>query len=202
VDPWSGHGFVQAIAAALPVELARFDAVVEGETAILTWTTASETNNAGFGIEHRRGDGNFETIAFRDGAGTTTESRTYRYRTADLAPGPHTFRLRQEDLDGSTTYSDERTVERTLSDAYSVSPVSPNPVSDEATVSVAVQKAQDVRVGVFNVLGQQVARLHDGPMAAHDPTTLTVGTDLQSGMYVLRVDGESFSATRKFVRVR
>ncbi|PSQ71118.1 MAG: hypothetical protein BRD31_03020 [Bacteroidetes bacterium QH_2_64_26] len=201
-DPWSGHGFVQATAAALPVELARFDAVVEGETAVLTWTTASETNNAGFGIEHRRGDGAFETMAFRDGAGTTSASQTYRYRTPALAPGTHTFRLRQEDLDGSATYSDERTVERTLSDAYSVSPVSPNPVSDEATVSVAVQEAQDVRVGVFNVLGQRVARLHDGPVAANDPTTLTVGTDLQSGVYFLRIKGDSFSATRKFVRVR
>jgi hypothetical protein len=202
VDSWSGHGFVQATAAALPVELARFDAVVEGETAVLTWTTASETNNAGFGIEHRRGDGTFETMAFRDGAGTISASQTYRYRTPALAPGTHTFRLRQEDLDGSATYSDERTVERTLSDAYSVSPVSPNPVSDEATVSVAVQKAQDVRAGVFNVLGQRVARLHDGPVAANDPTTLTVRTDLQSGVYFLRIKGDSFSATRKFVRVR
>jgi len=202
VDPWSGHGFVQATASTLPVELARFDAVVEGETAVLSWATASETNNAGFGIEHKHGDEDFETLAFKDGAGTTTESRTYRYRTADLVPGSHTFRLRQEDLDGSTSYSDERTVERTLSDAYSISSVSPNPVSDEATVSVTVQEAQDVRVGVFNVLGQRVALLHDGPVAANDPTTLSVGTDLQSGVYFLRVNGVSFSATRKFVRVR
>jgi hypothetical protein len=201
-DPWSGHGFVQATAAALPVELARFDAVMQDKRALLTWTTATETDNAGFGIEHKKGDGSFETLAFKDGAGTTSEPRTYRYQTSALAPGRHTFRLRQEDLDGSTTYSTEITVERTLSDAYSISPVTPNPVSDNSTVSVTVQKTQDVRVGVYNVLGQRVALLHDGPVVASDPTTLTVGTDLQSGMYFLRVDGESFSATRKFVRVR
>jgi hypothetical protein len=201
-DPWSGHGFVQATAAALPVELARFDAVMQNKRALLTWTTATETDNAGFGIEHKKGDGSFETLAFKDGAGTTSEPRTYRYQTSALAPGRHTFRLRQEDLDGSTTYSTEITVERTLSDAYSISPVTPNPVSDNSTVSVTVQKTQDVRVGVYNVLGQRVALLHDGPVVASDPTTLTVGTDLQSGMYFLRVDGESFSATRKFVRVR
>ena len=201
-DPWSGHGFVQATAAALPVELARFDAVMQDRRALLTWTTATETDNAGFGIEHKKGDGSFETLAFKDGAGTTSEPRTYRYQTSALAPGRHTFRLRQEDLDGSTTYSTEITVERTLSDAYSISPVTPNPVSDNSTVSVTVQKTQDVRVGVYNVLGQRVALLHDGPVVASDPTTLTVGTDLQSGMYFLHVDGESFSATRKFVRVR
>jgi len=202
VDSWSGHGFVQATASTLPVELARFDAVAEGETVVLSWETAGETNNAGFGIEHKRGDGTFETLAFKDGAGTTTEPQTYQYRTPALAPGTHTFRLRQEDLDGSTTYSDERTVERTLSDAYSISSVSPNPVSDEATVSVAVQEAQDVRVSVYNVLGRRIARLHDGPVAANDPATLRVGSNLQSGVYFLRIEGESFSETRKFVRVR
>ncbi|MFB6271822.1 MAG: T9SS type A sorting domain-containing protein [Salinibacter sp.] len=202
VDPWSGHGFVKATAAALPVELARFDATLQGRTVILTWTTASETNNAGFGIEHKRAGGTFETIAYKDGGGTTSESRTYRYQTEALRPGSHTFRLRQEDLDGSTTYSAELTVERTLSGRYSVSSVSPNPVSNAGTATVTVRAAQDVRVGVYNVLGQRVALLHDGPMGANDPTTLTMGPDLQSGVYFLRVDGETFSATRKFVRVR
>ena len=193
---------MQATAAALPVELAHFDATLEDDAAVLTWTTASEVNNAGFGIEHKNGDDAFETIGYKDGAGTTSEPRTYRYQTSALAPGRHTFRLRQEDLDGSITYSTEITVEQTLSDAYSVSPVTPNPVSDNSTVSVTVQKTQDVRVGVYNVLGQRVALLHDRPVVASDPTTLTVGTDLQSGVYFLRVDGTSFSATRKFVRVR
>jgi len=201
-DPWSGHGFVQATAATLPVELARFDVVLDGERATLTWTTASETNNAGFGVEHKRDEGAFETITYKEGGGTTSEPRTYRYRTAPLELGTHTFRVRQEDLDGSVAYSETVTIERALSSAFSVSPVAPNPVSDNSTVSVAVQKTQDVRVGIYNVLGQRVARLHDGPMAANNPMTFTMGADLQSGVYFLRVDGESFSETRKFVRVR
>ena len=38
---------------ALPVELADFSVATNGSTAQLEWTTASETNNAGFEIQHR-----------------------------------------------------------------------------------------------------------------------------------------------------
>ena len=202
VDFWSGHGFMQATAATLPVALADFEAVVEEGRATLTWTTRSETNNAGFGIEHKHGDAPFETIGYEDGAGTTAEPRSYRHRTGPLAPGVHTFRLRQEDLDGSSTYSEELTIERPLATTHRVSAVTPNPVADEGAVSVVVGKSQPVRIEVYDVLGQRVARLHEGPMTADDPTTLTLGANLQSGVYFLRVRGSSFTATRQFVRVR
>ena len=35
----------------LPVELTSFDAVADGDKAMIQWVTASETNNAGFDIE-------------------------------------------------------------------------------------------------------------------------------------------------------
>jgi len=202
VDFWSGHGFMQATAATLPVALADFGAVVEQERAVLSWTTHSETNNAGFGIEHKHGDGSFETIGYVEGAGTTADARSYRHRTDPLAPGLHTFRLRQEDLDGSSTYSREITLTRSLSTTHSVSAVAPNPVAEEAAVSVVVGKSQPVRVAVYDVLGRQVALLHEGPMSANDPTTFTLGDNLQSGVYFLRVSGPSFTATRQFLRVR
>jgi tRNA A-37 threonylcarbamoyl transferase component Bud32 len=83
-----------------------------------------------------------------------------------------------------------------------VSAVTPNPVTDEAAVSVVVGESQPVRVAVYDVLGRRVARLHEGPMAADDPTTLTLGSTLRSGVYFLRVSGTSFTTTRQFVRVR
>jgi hypothetical protein len=36
-----------------------------------------------------------------DGAGTTSQPQDYRFRTEPLAPGRHTFRLVQIDLDGT-----------------------------------------------------------------------------------------------------
>jgi hypothetical protein len=201
VDPWSGHGFVQAAASALPVELAQFSGRADGETAVLTWRTATETNNAGFAVEHKHGDSGFTELAFMEGAGTTEETTRYRYRTPTLEVGTHTFRLRQVDLDGSPTHTDPVTVDVSLDGAYSVSAVSPNPLRGRGTVSVTVRQSQPVTATVYNVLGQQVATLHDGPFPAQTPTTLRLGSALSSGVYFLRVEGESFAVTRKFVRL-
>jgi hypothetical protein len=204
-DPWSGHGFVQATAAALPVELASFGATAAEARAVLRWTTASETNNAGFTVQHRRGDGPFRALGFVESkarAGTTTEPTSYRYRTPELRTGTHTFRLRQQDLDGTTAQSRTVTVAVTLSGTHRVSSVTPNPLRRSGTTTVTVGTAQRVHAAVYNALGQRVAVLHDGRLPADDPTTWRVGEGLQNGVYLLRVEGESFSTTRKFVRVR
>jgi hypothetical protein len=203
VDPWSGHGFVQATGSALPVELAEFDATTDGTEAVLTWRTASETNSAGFAVEHKREDQDSWTeLAYKEGAGTTTDPQRYRYRTTALEPGGHTFRLRQVDLDGSSTYSKKITAEVGLSGTHRVSAVTPNPVRTHGTVSITVRTQQTVRAVVYNTLGQRVTVLHDGPLPARDARTFAVGDALPSGVYFLRVEGESFTTTKKFVRVQ
>jgi hypothetical protein len=204
VDRWSGHGYVRARQAALPVELASFDAVAEGTAAVLTWRTASETNNAGFAIEHRPpGARAFTEVDFVEGAGTTEKPQTYRHRVEELRVGTHRFRLRQVDLDGSSTRYDPVSVTVRLDAAAQLSPVQPNPMRTDATLELAVRETQSVRVEVFNVLGQRVRVLHEGPLEANSPTTLRIsGTDLPSGVYFVRAQGEQFSTTRRFVHVR
>ena len=90
----------------LPVELVSFNAQADGTTINVSWTTASETNNAGFEVEHRRGDGfGFQKVAFVDGLGTTNVANSYSLRLSSLGYGNHTFRLKQMDLDGTFSYS-------------------------------------------------------------------------------------------------
>jgi len=186
----------------LPVELATFEGRANDNAVLLSWTTSTETNNAGFAIEHRQGDGTFEKLGFKEGAGTTSEAQSYRFRASELAIGTHTFRLQQQDLDGSTSYSREITVDLTLSGKYKLTNVHPNPIRQTGTASLTIKSAQKVKAEVYNVLGQRVATLHDGQIEANTPTTMRVGAALPSGVYFLRVDGESFSATEKFVRIR
>ncbi len=210
---WSGVGgdFVirpevartHGVSGKLPVEMAAFSGVTDGSAVTLTWSTAGETNNAGFRLQHRAPeDSSFSRVAFVEGGGTTQDAQTYRHTLDDLAPGSHTFRLRQVDVDGTGHTGPETTVSVGMQAPYSVSPVAPNPVRDRGTVSVTVQETQEVRAAIYNVIGQQVALLHDGSMPARDPTTLNVGSNLQSGVYFLRVEGEAFTTTKKFVRVR
>ncbi|NBC85024.1 MAG: T9SS type A sorting domain-containing protein [Bacteroidetes bacterium] len=187
---------------ALPVELAQFRANADGQAAVLTWTTTSETNNTGFHIQQKTETG-YDRVGFVDGAGTTNTSTSYRFRVEDLEVGDHTFRLEQVDVDGTTTYSDDRLVTVGLEGAFRVSNVAPNPLSERGTIEITVRSPQRVTVDLFDALGRHVRTLSDGEIRANDPKRLVVRPDgLASGHYFVRVRGEAFQTTRRVVVVR
>jgi hypothetical protein len=189
---------------ALPVELTSFTVETDAQQAVLTWTTATETNNAGFEVQHQApGAASWSQIGFEQGAGTTTEARSYRFATDALQPGVHTFRLRQVDTDGTESFSDTRRVE--IAAAQAVAFAGPNPVSagDRPRVTVQLDRAQDVTIRVYNVLGQQVDQLYRGVLPAAEVLETSVSTaNLPSGMYFLRVQGPSVNEVKKFTVVK
>jgi hypothetical protein len=191
----------------LPVELNGFNGNVEGQDAVLTWETASETNNAGFQVQRKR-DGSFRDLqgAFVESkatsGGTTNRPQSYRYRVDDLDPGTHTFRLRQVDTDGTDSFSDPIDVEVGLSGQYSLSTY-PNPVRDQATVKFAVKEQAEVTISLYNTLGQRVKTLYRDTPAAEQTQRATLGTgDLSSGLYIVRLRGPGFTATERVTVVK
>lgn len=113
----------------LPVELARF-AVVPGENGAvhLHWETASETNNFGFQVQRRFGQGEFQTIGFVAGNGSTTTRRQYQFVDRPAAVEVLAYRLRQLDFDGASAFSEIRTVLVAPPAAFTLSRNYPNPV--------------------------------------------------------------------------
>lgn len=203
-DIFSGAGLIQADAAApLPVDLVAFDGRMDGDEAVLSWETASERQNSGFVVQHRRRTASFREVGFVEGGGTTSTPQRYRFRTETLDPGRHVFRLKQVDADGTVEYSDSIAVRRRMSGAYRLSRVAPNPATKRASLNLAVKEAQKVRAAAYDALGQRVKVLYDGQMRAKENTTLRLsGESFASGVYFVRVEGGSFSATRKVVWVQ
>ena len=93
---------------AVPVELISFNASLNGVNVTLTWTTASQLNNRGFEIERKSGNGDYQSISFIKGDGTTTEQKSYSYTDKELQEGDYTYRLKQIDFDSSVHYSGAR----------------------------------------------------------------------------------------------
>jgi hypothetical protein len=93
----------------LPIELSIFNGHLMENDVFLTWSTESESENAGFEIE-RSFDGEvFERIAFENGAGDSEEKLWYSfidYDVKNVALGKAVYyRLKQIDYDQTSWYS-------------------------------------------------------------------------------------------------
>ncbi len=187
----------------LPVELIEFSATLDGGSARLDWATASETNNAGFYVEHRapRAAG-FADLDFVPGAGTTLEAQSYTLGTSVLAPGVHRFRLRQVDLDGARTFSPVVELAVGMDEAMHLT-VSPNPATDATRVGVQVGRSQHIDVSVYDLLGRRVGSVFSGQMKTGEAMGWPLDTArLPSGVYSVVVTGETFRTTQAFTIAR
>lgn len=185
---------------ALPVELTIFEAVaVSGGTVELRWETATETNNAGFQIEHRM-HGEFVPIDFIEGAGTTREAQAYSRQISGLEVNRHVFRLKQIDLDGAFEYSEEVEVEVEVPGSIVVYEAYPNPFSESSTLRFAVSREQGVSVSLYDAEGRLVSELFEGSVSANSTQSVTIdGSSLAAGVYVARIAGDAFAETRRIV---
>ena len=86
---------------------------------------------------------------------------------------------------------------------YSLTPASPNPFTRQTAFRLGVAAAQHVRVDVYNMLGQRIARLYSDRLPAGAVRTLTFEAGgLPSGIYLIRVQGEDFVASRQVTLLR
>ena len=182
--------------AIIPVELLWFDSVLDGNDVSLRWATASETNNAGFEVQMDAGSG-FQALGFVNGHGTTTEAQTYSFAVRNLDPGTYVFRLKQIDFDGAFEYHGDLEVSVETPDRYVLMPAYPNPFNPEATVRFAVRDSAPVTLTLHDALGRQVSTLYSGTPEANQTLSVRIdGSNLPSGLYLVRLNGSNFSASQ------
>jgi hypothetical protein len=190
----------------LPVELVSFTATANGMNTNLHWSTATEINNSGFEIQ-RRQTGDWAKVGFVAGAGTSNSPRNYSYTDSKLSAGSYAYRLKQIDNNGAFTYGS--TVEVAISSApaaFALSQNYPNPFNPSTVISYQLAVNSQVTLKVYNMLGQEVATLVNGPQEAGVYTVsfnTSKGTlGLSSGVYVYRLQAGSFISTKKLVLMK
>ena len=84
-----------------------------------------------------------------------------------------------------------------------VGAVYPNPTAGSARLAVTVVEAQPVTVEVFDAVGRRVAVPFEGQMVPGAQRTVDLATyTLAPGVYVVRVQGASFTESRRLVVTR
>jgi hypothetical protein len=187
----------------VPVELTSFTANVVNGNVQLNWSTATETNNKGFEVQRSNG-GEYQTIAFIQGNGTSTQQHTYAYSDQNVANGNYSYRLRQVDFDGTSEYSPvvEVTVDRPAE--YNLAQNYPNPFNPTTKINYGLKVDSKVTMKVFDILGQEVVTLLNQNITAGNHTVTFDASKLNSGVYLYKieatgVDGSSFTSVKKMI---
>ena len=88
--------------------------------------------------------------------------------------------------------------ETSLPQGFELSDVYPNPFNPRARFTLSVNDAQPVRIAMYDLLGRQVALLHDGVLNGGQTHSFTInGANLPSGVYLVRATGRTFTASRR-----
>ena len=186
----------------VPVELLSFTYALDMNDVLLSWSTATETNNKGFEVQ-RRSAGEWTTIAFVDGNNSSASQSNYSYLDADLKSGTYSYRLKQVDYDGSFTYLELKSeVTIGVPDEYSLSQNYPNPFNPSTTIRYSIKTGGEVTLRVYDILGNEVATLVN---EVQEPGYYTVnfnGANLSSGVYVYTLESGEFSGVKKLLLMK
>jgi hypothetical protein len=78
----------------------------------------------------------------------------------------------------------------------------PNPFNPVTTITFYLPETQEVRLSIFNIVGQPVAVLVDGPLSAGEQQFDWDATDKPSGMYIYQLEVGKSVMTRKMTLVK
>lgn len=141
----------------LPVEFLQFDATaLENNTVLVEWATATEINNDYYVVEVSTDALNWDSLGYVDGAGNSNVELAYSFIHNQPANGISYYRVKQVDYDGSTDYTEVKSVQFTVSREMSVYPNPSNGVfniqlkSDKATIT------RNIQIYIYNAIGNLV----------------------------------------------
>lgn len=172
----------------LPVELTTFQAQIQNKSTLLTWQTATETQNEGFEIQRSKDGKDWEKIAWQDGQGDSQTPNDYRYVDENPFSGESYYRLKQVDFDGMFSYSDIVNVNYERSSNISIYP---NPTKN--TLHIANLNENTIKqIIIYDKMGRQLIVQNDSE------NTIDVSA-LSSGIYIIKVKLENGVFGDKFM---
>ncbi|MCK9426641.1 MAG: T9SS type A sorting domain-containing protein [Ignavibacteriaceae bacterium] len=193
----------------VPVELTSFTGSLNNGIVSLQWQTASEKNNRGFDVQRKIGT-KWETIGFVNGRGTSTNVNRYSYSdnlSKLTVAGNISYRLRQVDFDGTTTFTQEVNVSYTSAPkSFSLSQNYPNPFNPSTTIRYALPFDSNVKISIYKVTGELVKVLVSGTKTAgnYEVTMNTAheNVEFSSGIYFYSIEANAVDGSNSFKQTK
>jgi len=203
--------FTGGEASVLPVELISFTAFTRNNSIILNWATATERNNSGFEIYRAEvvNNGNeslpFGKISFVQGHVLSNSPKDYSFtdKTVSLG-GKYSYRLKQIDNDGTTSYSKIVEVQTgIIPDGFILNQNFPNPFNPATTITFAFASNTKAELSIYDVLGNKVAELFNNNADAGRIYEVQFNaSNLSSGVYYYKLKGVNKTEIKKMLLLK
>ncbi|MCW8897171.1 MAG: T9SS type A sorting domain-containing protein [Flavobacteriales bacterium] len=183
----------------LPIELLDFNAFYSEETknVLLDWTTISEINNDYFTIEKSIDGENFEVVSIIDGAGNSSELKSYNALDKNPISGTSYYRLKQTDFDGKYEYSDLIPVR--IEEVISNPTIYPNPITNNGVLEFSTNSTEVTVVTVYDVSGRAVLSNQHFTNKGINKIQLET-SELTNGMYFIGLKNGNSKTNLKFIK--
>lgn len=196
---------------ATPVELSLFEVkIINENSVVLYWETASESDNFGFEIQRSNGNMDFRKIGFVKGNATSTIHNSYQFTDNQLESGKYWYRLKQIDFSGTFKYSDiqelfiQTPIDFILYENY------PNPFRDKTKISFLFPprfNSKPLQINIYDIRGRVVRTVNTTLSAGNYYELIWDGKDylnqaLSNGIYFFTVEIEGFKTSQKILIVR
>ncbi len=184
----------------IPVELVSLSAQVSGNSVVLKWSTATETNNYGFEIERYSQLSGWLKTGFVPGSNNSTELKEYSFTDAGLKAGTYNYRIKQVDFNGSYKYYNiAGGIKITPPADYELSQNYPNPFNPATLISYSIPEAGYVSLKIYDLLGREIAVLVNSNMEPGIYSVSFDASDFSSGMYIYELKVNDFTAAKKMM---
>lgn len=192
----------------LPVELASFEVnkTSDERDALVSWRTFSETNNAFFIVEVATENSDGQMTDFKEihrvaGAGTTVEVQHYEYIDTEANKSTtRYYRLKQVDFSAAFAYSAIKTLDFSDEERDVIS-VYPVPFKEDVHVTVKSKPGASLKIRVSDMSGRLIQEQHtELQTEGTHKATVNMNSTIPSGMYLLQVDMDEYSHSKKIIK--
>jgi len=205
--------FVVSNLGALAVSMSQMNASATDRGVAVAWRTESETGSYLWLVERAEAeDGPFARIAEIPAAGTSNQPVEYSHLDGTVRPGRmYYYRIVEVDLSGQRVEFNVlpvRSLGLPAPDIFGLQAARPNPFRDKLEIRYQLPVRSEVNLSVYNITGQRVKVLQEGPQeagyyAAPWDGRNQDGQAMANGVYFYKLSakgtagGEAFEAIRK-----
>lgn len=200
----SGTQNIVVDCSSVPVTLLNFNGERRTGFNILSWTTATEVNNAGFELE-RSNDGlsfsKIASIASKSANGNSNQQLSYSFNDYNQLSVNAYYRLKQLDKNGKFYYSAVVLIKAGKATQIEIVSIYPNPVKNELNIKIASPVNDKVELQLTDISGKVLVRREVSLMSGDNVFNIPVAQFAQ-GVYLIKTicANGCESAVKKFVK--